>query len=248
MRSLARDMVRFVLLGEPGALRADEAAWAAFSAKYTRFFVADFQWTRMNWQNLVAREGMARGWVSLLHPETFRALGLSFISEIVERVGRGLDVPTLVERLFEDVWSRRIAPALAWQGPVDVERSTSRGFRRWLTGQLAFFPRYAPLLGLPRLALELAARVRDTQAFSAAERTAIRERFGAHVRALGMSGVLSEDDALIFPDLFPLFDPFFLRDYDQAQQEFETVAEASAAAFIAAEPLTKVPSPPLQRA
>jgi hypothetical protein len=36
---------------------------------------------------------------------------------------------------------------------------------------------------------------------------------------------------VIFPDLFPLFDPFFLRDYDEAQQEFETVAEASAVAF-----------------
>lgn len=231
VRSLARDMVRFVLLGEPGSLRTNETAWAPFSAKYTRFFVADFQWTRMNWQNLVARESMARGWVSLLHPETFRAQGLSFISEVVERVGRGLAVPELVERLFDDVWSRRIAPALAFQGTVDVERSTSRGFRRWLTGQLAFFPRYAPLLGVPPLAHELATRVRDTREFSAAERAAIRKRFGAHVRELGKSGVLSEDDALIFPDLFPLFDPYFLRDYDEAQQEFETVAEASAAAF-----------------
>ena len=59
----------------------------------------------------------------------------------------------------------------------------------------------------------------------------MRARFAAHVRALAADGIISDDDAAIFPDLFPLFDPFFLRDYDEAQQEFATVAEASAAAL-----------------
>ena len=51
------------------------------------------------------------------------------------------------------------------------------------------------------------------------------------MRAMARDGIVSDDDAAIFPDLFPLFDPFFLRDYDEAQQEFATVAEASAVAF-----------------
>jgi len=131
------------------------------------------------------------------------------------------------------VWQRRVAPALEFTGTPDVARSTSNGFRRWLTGQCAFFARYQPIIGLPALAHELAARVRDPRPFDAAERDAIRKRFGDFVRAQAATGLLSDDDAALFPDLFPLFDPFFLRDYDEAQQEFATVREASARAFAA---------------
>jgi hypothetical protein len=228
---LTRQVVGFVLRGEPGELPVQSEGWKGFEAKYSRFFVADFQWTRMNWQNLVARQEMVRGWISLLHPETFRAQGLWMISEVVEKVGRGLPLEVLVERLFEEVWTRRIAPALAFEGTPDVARSTSHGFRRWLTGQCAFFARYQPIIGLPALAEELAARVRDPLPFEAQERTEVRHRFGDFVRAQARSGLISDDDAALFPDLFPLFDPFFLRDYDEAQQEFPTVREASARAF-----------------
>jgi hypothetical protein len=174
---------------------------------------------------------MVRSWLALLHPETFRAQGLWFISDVVEAVGRGLSLETLVERLFDEVWKKRIAPALTFEGAPDVERSTSNGFRRWLTGQCAFFARYEPIIGLPALAHELAVRVRDPLPFSSAERSELRQRFGDFVRAQAKTGLISDDDAALFPDLFPLFDPFFLRDYDEAQQEFPTVREASARAF-----------------
>lgn len=228
---LMKQVVGYVLRGEPGELPVQTPEWAAFEAKYSRFFVADFQWTRMNWQNLVARGEMSRGWLELLHPETFRAQGLWFIGDVVETVGRGLSVKALVERLFDEVWRRRIAPALGFEGTPDVARSTSNGFRRWLTGQLAFFARYQPIIGLPVLAQELAARVRDPRPFDAEERSLIRQRFGDFVRAQAKTGLISDDDAALFPDLFPLFDPYFLRDYDEAQQEFKTVKEASEKAF-----------------
>ena len=231
VRWLLSQVVGFVLRGEPGELPVHTDAWRAFEVKYSRFFVADFQWTRMNWQNLVAREGMVRGWISLLHPETFRAQGLWFISDVVERVGRGLELEPLVEKLFDEVWHRRIGPALEFSGTPDVSRSTSKGFRRWLTGQCAFFARYQPIIGLPPLAHDLAARVRDPRPFELAERTQLRERFGDFVRAQAKTGLISDDDAALFPDLFPLFDPYFLRDYDEAQQEFATVREASLKAF-----------------
>ena len=231
LRWLTRQVVFYVLRGEAGALPVQTEAWKGFEAKYSRFFVADFQWTRMNWQNLVARSAMVRGWISLLHPETFRAQGLWFISDVVESVGRGLLVEALVEKLFEEVWRRRIGPALAFEGTPDVARATSNGFRRWLTGQLAFFARYQPIIGLPALAEELAARVRDPRSFDAEERSAVRQRFGDFVRAQAKTGLISDDDAALFPDLFPLFDPFFLRDYDEAKQEFATVREASEKAF-----------------
>ena len=228
---LLRQMAGFVIRGVPGELPVESPAWAAFAAKYTRFFVADFQWTRMNWQNLVARQTMVRDWIALVEPKTFAAQNVWFISELVEEIGRGRSLADLCDRLFAIVWQRRIAPALGYTAAPNVDRARSHGFRRWLTGQVAFFARYAPIVGLPALAHELAARLRDPRDFDPAEIAAIRGRFGDHVRGLAAIGVISDDDAAIFPDLFPLFDPFFLRDYDLAQQEFATVAEASAVAF-----------------
>lgn len=237
LKSLAREVTRFVLRGERGRLGAQGDAWKSFEEKYTKFFVADFQWTRVNWKNLHGRAQMVRDWVQLVGASTFRAQGLWFVSDVVARLGRGLSVAELVEATFELVWAERIAPALRFsegsRGTLEerVEHSTERGFRRWLTGQLAFFARYQPLLGLPPLATELAARLREVRAIDAGERAAIRDRFEAHVKSLAAKGIISDDDALMFPDCFPLFDPFFLRDYDTAKQEFTSVAEASERAF-----------------
>jgi hypothetical protein len=228
---LLRQMVGYVLRGVPGEFPADTAAWQSFAAKYSRFFVADFQWTRMNWQNLVSRSQMVRHWIELVHPETFRAQGVWFISGVVEELGRALPLETLCDRLFDLVWQRRIQPALAYTAQPDAALALSNGFRRWLTGQLALFSRYAPILDVPPLAHRLAARIRDAQPFERAEIAALRAELGDYIRGLASAGILSDDDAAIFPDLFPLFDPFFLRDYDEAQQEFATVAEASAVAF-----------------
>jgi hypothetical protein len=231
LRRLLRAVTGFVLRGVVGDLPIDTDAWRAFDAKYTRFFVADFQWTRMNWQNLVGRSAMVREWIDLVGPEAFAAQEVWFLGRVVEEVGRGLSVEEMCDRLFDIVWTRRIEPALAFDELFDAAAARSAGFRRWLTGQVAFFARYAPIATMPPLAHELAARIRDPRDFDDAEIADIRRRFGDHVRTLAKEGILSNDDAEIFPDLFPLFDPFFLRDYDIAQQEFKTVAEASARAF-----------------
>ena len=236
LRWLFRQMTGFVVLGNPGELPTDTEAWQGFNAKYTKFFVADFQWTRMNWQNLVARSQMVRDWIALVGPAAFDAQGVWFLSRVVDDVGRGRSIPELGARLFDLVWDKRIAPALAFAGPIDPARARSAGFRRWLTGQVAFFARYAPIVAIPPLAHELAARIRDGRIFQDAEIDEIRRRFGDHVRLLAKDGIVSDDDAAIFPDLFPLFDPFFLRDYDEAQQEFATVAEASGRAFDQSQP------------
>jgi hypothetical protein len=227
LRWLLAQMVGFVVRGVPGEFPVATEAWAKFSAKYTRFFVADFQWTRMNWQNLVARGHMVRHWIELVRKPTFAQQGVWFISDIVDEIGRDHPLERLCDRLFDIVWARRIVPALSYPRAPDAARSRTTGFRRWLTGQIALFSRYVPVVGVPPLAHELAERVRDPLDFTEAEIDAIRTRFRDHVRAMAKDGTISDDDATIFPDLFPLFDPFFLRDYDEAQQEFETVAEAS---------------------
>ena len=228
---LLRQVTGFVLRGDPGQLPVDSEAWKQFAAKYARFFVGDFQWTRTHWQNLVARSTMVRGWIDLVKPETFAAQGVWFISDLVQEIGRGKDIAAMSDVLFDLVWRRRIAPALGYRWPADLDRSRTTGFRRWLTGQLALFACYARVTPMPPLAHELAARVRDQRAFTAAEVEDIRARFRAHVQGLAKDGVISDDDAEIYPDLFPLFDPVFLRDYDTAQQEFETIREASDKAF-----------------
>src|SRR5438477_334399 len=119
----------------------------------------------MHWSNLGARTHSIRARIDLVQPETFSGQNVWFISQVVEEVGRGLAIEELCTRLFELVWARRIAPALEFTGAVDVDRSRSAGFRRWLTGQLAMFARYEKVVGMPALAATLATRVRSPQPF-----------------------------------------------------------------------------------
>ena len=141
-----RQVAGFVLRGDPGELPVETDAWRAFSAKYSRFFVADFQWTRMNWQNLVARAAMVLHWIELVGADAFAAQGVWFMSEVVDQVGRGLALPELCARLFDVAMAKRIVPALTYARAPDAARSRTAGFRRWLTGQVALFSRYAPIV------------------------------------------------------------------------------------------------------
>lgn len=231
VRWLLKQLVRFVLFGEARELPTGTPVWENFERKYSRFFIGDFQWTRMNWANLAARTDMVRQWIELIFPETLHRQGIVTVSEAVNAVGRNLDSDRLAERLFDYVWDTRILPALSYREAADLTLSRANGFRRWLTGQCALFARYAPLTAIPALGYQLAERLRDMRSFSEAEMIEIRNQFRSHVTAMAQKGLISDDDATIFPDLFPLFDPFFLKDYDRAEQEFNTIAEASAVAF-----------------
>ncbi len=223
--------VRFVLLGDPMGFPTDTEAWKNFEEKYTRFFVADFQWTRTNWSNLVGRTAMSREWIALIRPETLRAQRVWLVSDVVNKIHRDLPIEKLIAALFQLVWEKRIVPAVSYTGDGGSDDYRSNGFRRWLTGQCAFFARYAPIVAVPPLGHALAERIRDPRPFSEGETVQIREQFRDHVQSMAKKGLISDDDAAMFPDLFPLFDPFFLKDYDRAKQEFSTVAEASAVAF-----------------
>lgn len=231
LRWLLWQMTQFVLLGNHGTFPVHSMAWKNFEEKYSRFFVADFQWTRINWQGLVGRTETMRRWISLLGSTTFHSQRLSFVSDIVDEIGRDLPVPALVEKVFDFILQKQILPAFAYRLPADISLSKSNGFRRWLTGQCALFARYANIIPIPTFAQDFAARIRDSQHFSKMEMKNMRTQFEKHVRFMAKENVISRDDATIFSSIFPLFTPFFLKDYDRAKQEFKTVKEASRVAF-----------------
>lgn len=233
LRSLLKRMVYFTVLGDTSGFPIHTDEWRRFEDKYTKFFVGDFQWTRMNWDNLIGRSDAMRRWIQLVTPRALKDQGVWLVSDVVDIVGsRETSLYELVDILFELLYACRIAPAFNTQESIDVEQSCSSGFRRWLTGQCALFARYAPLVGVPDIAYRYASRILDSRPFSRSEIMDTHGQFKQYVEEMARTGVISDDDAFVFGNVFPLFDPFFLRDYDRSDQEFSSVAEASRKALL----------------
>lgn len=231
-RELLHRMVRYVTLGEIASFPFTTPAWTAFERKYHRFFIGDFQWTRMNWQNLFGRKKALEQFVQLITPRALRAQNLWLVSDVVNELDAPyLSLPKLVDALFDLVMKKRLEPALNYPEEPSLELSRSNGFRRWLTGQCALFARYEPIIGIPPLGYELIARVQSDELFNSNEMEVIRTRFRTYIKELAASGIISDDDAFVFQDVFPLFDPFFLKDYDTGAQEFTSLTEASITAL-----------------
>lgn len=232
VRELLYRMTRYVLLADARGFPTKTIAWKKFEEKYSKFFIGDFQWTKMNWQNLFGRKNALQRLVQLVGEKTLRDQNLWLVSDVVNHLPRRPEnVSDLVDDLFALIWNERLKPALSYTEEANIERSRSNGFRRWLTGQCAFFARYEPIVGLPALASKLAERVRSPEVFMPDEMLSIRKTLRTHIESLAKQGILSDDDAFMFPDVFPLFDPFFLKDYDRGAQEFTDLGEASRAAL-----------------
>lgn len=231
-RELLYRMTRYVLLGDASGFPTATDAWKEFEKKYSKFFIGDFQWTKMNWQNLFGRKDALRRFTQLVGEKALRDQNLWLVSDVVNRLPKHPEnISDLADSLFTLVWQERLEPALSYTEQPDIERSRSNGFRRWLTGQCAFFARYEPIIGLPSLAHKLAERVRSDKAFTPCEMLSIRQTLRAHIENLAKQGIISDDDAFMFSEVYPLFDPFFLKDYDRGAQEFTDLGEASRAAF-----------------
>lgn len=169
---------------------------------------------------------MFQRWLELVHKGTLRALGLETVSDVAERLSPGLGGEALTEALTQRLIDRLLGILEQPVALVAEAQRRDRGFRRWALGQCALFARYEPLVGLPPLCGGLVERLHDDDVVTGDEAQRWRARWASWVDGLGGRGVVSVDDARVFREVFPLFDPFFLRDYDHAQ-EFEDLADAS---------------------
>lgn len=186
------------------------AGLEAFTAKYEPFFSADWRWTVENWKAFVDRKEYASLWVERVGGvEMFRSVGLHTIT----------DAKTLLSICGEDSTTdiaRKIGTY--WKSKLFDQESTLRGsplgnaHRRFLLGQTAVYARYADVVRTDA-GLDLILEVVRQEDVSEEDTKMARKVLKTYLKMLSDFKAISPTDALLYNEMFPHFDPFFVN-YD----------------------------------
>lgn len=180
----------------------------AFQMAYAPFFVADWRWSRANWDALSQRSDMAARWVQMVGGEaTFNELGLMTVSQAIERMGVQVkDSDAEIAAQVFQYW----AGVLAHPEQHRCQGSpVGNAARRYLLGQIAAFARYQPLVQ-DQPGFDTILGVIQGTSVEPHDVVAARDAFDGYVDMLQQRHAISPDDARIFRTTFPLFDPFFV--------------------------------------
>jgi hypothetical protein len=242
IRSLAFELamanIDYAVLGDDSAFRslgADPDALTAYEAKYADFFIEDHRWTDANWNAMQSIAPCLAVWSNELVQGRLKEAGLISVDDMAAKlrgiISDGADNRTLVQALGRIAWDEHIRPAIDGPtAPPSEDACRTAAFRRWALGQASLFARYRHVPS----SLELGRRFLDG-AFSKPtlgqeDIERLRGVFDSFVDQLRLTSQISADDADVFKEIHPLFDPFFVF-YESRRSSFATVKEA-AEAFI----------------
>lgn len=206
-------VTHYIMTGETSLLPEGEAT-NAFTAKYEPFFAGDWRWTVKNWRALSKRAEYARVWTKRVGgAEMFRSVGLFTVS----------DARSFLAVTEEDTISE-IATKIAhfWNWRLFVGKSPLKGtalgnaHRRYLLGQSAVYARYATVVKT-EAGLETVLDVVRKEAPTSEDLRVARAALKTYLTMLADFNAISPTDAIMFNEVFPHFDPFFV-DYDDTRQ------------------------------
>lgn len=238
-RAMARANMRFALLGDDSLLRdlgAAPDALAAYRDKYERFFVEDYVWTDRNHAAMTGAGTITQSWLDG-HVEALAAAGIQTLAEFADLVADRLDVDPdglagvpvdeLAEATFAQAWESFLAPALRHApglDAVDPARARSNAFTRWLLGQSVMYDRYRHVPAVAGMGELIRERLAKRRPFAEPEIARLRGFHDRAVDALSSAGAISAEEARVFREVVPVFDPHFVF-YDAKEDTRPSIAE-----------------------
>lgn len=205
-----------------------EKALEAYKNHFEKFFIGDHVWTKKNFENMVASKERFTSWIELLGRDTFSSAGVYFLSDVVGKIKeRGAHLtcfPEVVESVFNEIIETRIfPPATQKLAFLDEEERLSRAFRRYMIGQLSFYPHYRALPGVIERGRQLAKTVGQTRHFDARKRKEVYFQYKNDVRYVWGTNVITSSTAENYLQLHPIFPPVYI---NYNRQSSTTVREA----------------------
>jgi hypothetical protein len=136
-------------------------------------------------------------------------------------------VPAVFEYLFEKVLVPKLQPIVFM---VTDEEAQSNAFRRYMIGQCFLYAAYRHVPGMSERGQRMAACLKQSASFSAADIERIREMYATDVEFLHSAKIITADDQLLYNQICPIFSPRFLS-YDFDKATYNSVPEAIQAVF-----------------
>ncbi|CAJ1393546.1 unnamed protein product [Effrenium voratum] len=248
--------------GEPAVLRD-------FKDKYMPFFVEDFQWTAKNYACMSAKPGEMARWWQLASPirkaigqePAFMmvcanlevcgpgATGLLTIQEFAQRIQASEAGGTeLVWAALEEIWATRLAPVFLEPQELnpDPRQLLFASFGRYMMGQCVLLARFNFVPESQSCHQEILQALQDAKGcLEEQQMLKLRRRFEAHVDLLLLRQLISQDDAVTFKEVCPLFDPCFAS-YDEPLSQYQQLQLVSSEILGAPAPAGCAKGQPLQ--
>ncbi|CAJ1393545.1 unnamed protein product [Effrenium voratum] len=237
--------------GEPAVLRD-------FKDKYMPFFVEDFQWTAKNYACMSAKPGEMARWWQLASPIRKAigqevcgpgATGLLTIQEFAQRIQASEAGGTeLVWAALEEIWATRLAPVFLEPQELnpDPRQLLFASFGRYMMGQCVLLARFNFVPESQSCHQEILQALQDAKGcLEEQQMLKLRRRFEAHVDLLLLRQLISQDDAVTFKEVCPLFDPCFAS-YDEPLSQYQQLQLVSSEILGAPAPAGCAKGQPLQ--
>lgn len=215
----------------------DISVLTAYKEKYTNFFMADFNWTNKNWENMTktekSRDSFKR-WSDTINDYGGKRLSFTTTSHVIESLKLDNNTPMekILDGIFEWFIEENYMPVFYCIPITDINSvynnsCHNHAFVRWIFGQMKI------MFDNPDVNSErtLSTILRTIKQYSLIGSDApldkdvvngIRRLFESYLERLHKANRITKSELESYKDIYPIFSPIYLTDYDSAtvQQTF----------------------------
>jgi len=182
-----------------------------FKAKYMKFFVEDFKWTKSNYDYFRGKSAEFKDWWECV--AALRDLANLELETIEEFQGKIQKYDgDAIDRTFEELF-RRVIVAIGKE-PVPVEsfgKRLKRAFFKYMMGQMVIFARYREAVPEAKVFKNLILRYLATipEEMKIEQVDTCMSILYEFIDLLLERNLITVDDALTFKEVFPIFEPCY---------------------------------------
>lgn len=205
-----RQAVEVLLIGE----RRPSAVMRAFSDKYTRFALADYEWTIANVTAMHAAPNVLRGWRDVLTADVVTSLGLTeakdFSAWVEHKVGgRSESFPDLLRAATGVVLERFVGPRMRKTNIVSREEVLTRSVKRYFAGQACMYAAHPDTLEHAAGPKSISEAL-SSAALSVEDAGHVRAAVDADISMLRTQNRITDMDARVYHSVFPITKPSYV--------------------------------------
>lgn len=205
LREILWANVNFALLGEDQLMLSltNEKDFYFFKEKYEKFFIEDYRWTYSNYENMMKNKDTIKKWFKLNKELINTNNTIDYFESLTKNCN---NYKEKVNVIFNEIFIR-IENYMDNPKIFNKEKSIQKAFKNYMIGQSILFFRYDYLkesdvfFNLIKIEL-INNNIKDIKK--------IRQLFNVYIDKLTMEDKINENTALIYKEVVPFFDTFYV--------------------------------------
>jgi hypothetical protein len=214
----------------------DVSVLKSYKDKYTNFFMADFNWSNRNWENMTQNKKTRYSfekWADTLVAFNCEEIDLYTTDQVIDML-KLTDMEKneyVLEVVYEWFVNSYYLPKFKADvvisesktfSPQQIAKSQMTSFRRWIYGQVNIMfnnddIRYERTLKTIMMTLNMMeSNVNKGNPFDIDMANKVRQLYEKHLERLLKVNRITKNDYISYSDIYPIFPPVYLTDYDSA--------------------------------